>query len=362
MRLPFDSTRSAVAQGKLRRLLRMADTSCAETAIERALAAAGSNPPNASVVQQILSSHHVGAQGARALTMGLWARALAAFVDDDVITDAEQEYLIALRNSFGLAERETNALQHDLTSRILRDVAEEALTDNTLNDDEWRQIEVVASGLRLPPHIRAAIMEEPIAAALARAFSEVIADHRVSPAEEKRMHELAASLGVDPNSFDINTRQLLEKLSLLWRIENEELPQVPAPISLQRSEVCHGCFNVIWHELRTRTTGVRYAGPVASIPIMKGLRYRIGSVRTGRVSVEELTRVDEGTIYVTNKRLIFDGAKRNTSIRYSAILSIEPFSDGLRIEKASGRSPTLVVLGDADVANALLAEVLHRST
>ena len=75
-----------------------------------------------------------------------------------------------------------------------------------------------------------------------------------------------------------------------------------------------------------------------------------------------MTQVDEGTLYVTNKRIIFDGTKRNTSIRHSAILKIEAFSDGLKIEKASGRPPILVVRGDADVANALLAEVFHRST
>jgi len=282
-------------------------------------------------------------------------------VEDDVITDAEQEYLVALRNSFGLTERESAALQEEVTSRVLREVAEDALADGALTDGEWRQIEIIASGLRLPSHVRADIVREPIADAMARAFSEATADHRVSPAELKRINDLAASLGVDPKSFDADVGDLLQKLSLLWRIENEELPQVAAPVSLQRGEVCHGYFDVIWHELRTRTESLGYAGPVVSIPIMKGFRYRLGSVRTKRIAVDEMTPIDEGTLYVTSKRVIFTGAKRNTSIRHSAILGIAAFSDGLRIEKSTGKSPTLLVRGDADVANTLLAEVLHRS-
>ncbi len=346
----------------MRRFLRMADGSGAETAIERALAESGASPPDVSVVRHLLAIHNVGANEARAITTRLWTKALTAFVEDDVITDAEQEYLIALRNSLGLTERESTALQEDVTRRVLSEAAEEALGDNALTDDEWRQIELIASGLRLPPHVRADIMREPIDGAMARVFSHVTADHRVSPTELQRINDLAASLGVDPRTFDDNVGDLLEKLSLLWRIENEDLPQVAAPVSLQRGEVCHGYFEVIWHEMRTRTVSRGYAGPVVSIPIVKGFRYRLSSVRTKRVAVDEMTPVDEGTLYVTSKRVIFTGVKRNTTIRHSTILGIEAFSDGFRIDKATGKSPTLLVRGDADVANALLVEVLNRSS
>jgi hypothetical protein len=67
---------------------------------------------------------------------------------------------------------------------------------------------------------------------------------------------------------------------------------------------------------------------------MKGLSYRLGSVGVGRTTEDSVVLVDTGTIYVTNKRLIFDGARTNTSIRLNKILSFTPYSNGVEIDKA----------------------------
>jgi hypothetical protein len=44
------------------------------------------------------------------------------------------------------------------------------------------------------------------------------------------------------------------------------------------------------------------------------------------------------------------------------VLSLQAYSDGVGIEKASGRSPILITSGDAEVITAIYAEALNRSS
>jgi hypothetical protein len=77
---------------------------------------------------------------------------------------------------------------------------------------------------------------------------------------------------------------------------------------------------------------------------------------------EELPFFDVGMGHTTNKRFTFDGSKRNASTRHSSsILALTPFADGFAIEKATGRSPILVIDGDADIMTVIFAEALSRS-
>jgi hypothetical protein len=196
---------------------------------------------------------------------------------------------------------------------------------------------------------------------MTRVFGEVVADRRVSPAEQERLRQLAARLGME-HDFRTQIGPQLEKFILLWRVENEALPVIPVAISLQRGEVCHCQFGARWLELRTRTVRTYRTGPVASIRIVKGLHYRIGSYQTHRVTAEELKQIDAGTAYITNKRLIFDGALKNSAIRHSAVIALQAYTDGVGIEKASGRSPILTTSGDAEVVTAIYTEALNRAT
>jgi hypothetical protein len=97
-----------------------------------------------------------------------------------------------------------------------------------------------------------------------------------------------------------------------------------------------------------------------SVRICKGVRYRVGSVSAQRITRDELVEIDRGTMYVTNKRLIFDGARKNTTIRLLAILSFTPCSDGLVLEKATGKPIQLEFAGgDAEMFHSILSAAMN---
>jgi hypothetical protein len=358
---PFSPSARAPAQGWFARHLRRPDVAAATAAAERALATAAPAVPSDREVAAILAEHRVAGRRARTIGMTLWLRALHACIDDDVVTDEELAYLEQLRIGLNLRERDVDDLWSDETGAIYRTALEGALSDGKLTDDEWRQVDLIASGLRLSPERRAEIAEEPIASAITRAVTGALADHRLTPAEREQLTELVTQTGVGQDAYTDTQEQALDRALLLWRIENEALPVIAAPINLQKGEVCHASFSAQWYELRTRTVRSYRSGPVASIRIMKGLSYRVGSYQTHRVTADELTLIDAGVGYITNKRFIFDGARKNTTIRYPGILSLTPYADGVEIEKATGKSPTLIIQGDAEIFTAIFAEALSRS-
>lgn len=143
-------------------------------------------------------------------------------------------------------------------------------------------------------------------------------------------------------SFDKETNNYIEKLIAFWKIDNEDLPIKTVDISLQNNEVCHYESEIKWMENKTVTTSINYSGLSASFKIAKGVRYRVGNIKPQRVTVDKLVEIDKGKLYVTNKRIIFMGIRKNNNIKYQSILSIVPYSDGVGIEKDSGKSPILI--------------------
>jgi hypothetical protein len=76
-----------------------------------------------------------------------------------------------------------------------------------------------------------------------------------------------------------------------------------------------------------------------------------------------MTTVDHGILYVTNKRLIFTGSRRaNTTIRLTSVLAITPYSDGVEIQKTTGRNQIFIFQNtDAEVGNAIISAALYQS-
>jgi hypothetical protein len=93
----------------------------------------------------------------------------------------------------------------------------------------------------------------------------------------------------------------------------------------------------LWEPRSVRQSVGGYGGP--SFRIAKGVYWRLGAFGSQSESREELKAIDQGRFTLTNKRLIFSGAKRTIDINLNKIISIEPYSDGIAV-RTSGRQKT----------------------
>jgi len=166
--------------------------------------------------------------------------------------------------------------------------------------------------------------------------------------EEQRLANMADNLGIKV-THDANTQQLIERFKLSARIDAGDLPVITSAILLQRGEICHAEYSCRLHELRTVTKRINYSGPSGRIRIMKGLSWRYGSVSVQRVTQEEMRQLDSGVLYITNKRLLFNGAAKNANTPFKKVIHFTLYKDGLQIEKETGRDQFYLGAGDLEV-------------
>ncbi|MCD6568255.1 MAG: hypothetical protein J7K94_05940, partial [Dehalococcoidia bacterium] len=98
----------------------------------------------------------------------------------------------------------------------------------------------------------------------------------------------------------------------------------------------------LWEPRSVRQNVGGYGGP--SFRIAKGVSWRLGAFKAQSESHEELRAIDQGRFTLTNKRLVFSGAKRTVDINLNKIISIEPYSDGIAV-RTSGRQKAQYFVG-----------------
>lgn len=120
--------------------------------------------------------------------------------------------------------------------------------------------------------------------------------------------------------------------------EKNQLPLEPissGDLMVDAGESVYYALGTDWAQLRSRTKG--HSGMSMSIPAgIRGVRFRIG--QTTPIRSEELTVLASGMLYVTSKRLVFNGDRRNTNVTFRRMLGTAVFRDAIEIEKTTGRS------------------------
>ena len=277
---------------------------------------------------------------------------------DNILTDDELKELSSLRHLLSLTDSDVNSLHNELASTIYKKNYDAAISSGQLEQSQKEFIDNLQKNLHLPDDIANKISSESRKHFMDMQLHKIVEDRKISPDEWNEFTAIAKNLNVDIQ-IDAATKNQLDKFKLYWLIENGNLPPIQIDINLQKNEQCYLSINAEWLEHRTVTQRINYGGVGYRVKIMKGVYYRAGSVKVQRITSEELQVIDSGKVYVTNKRLIFVGHKKNSTIQIGKILSLTPYSDGVGIEKDSGKSPILKVANNSDIFAMTLGRVIN---
>jgi hypothetical protein len=289
----------------------------------------------------------------------LYERYLKKCFADNVLTDEELEDLNLLKHLLLLKDLEINELHNKLGGDIYKKNYEEAISKGTLEKSKEEFIDKLQQNLKLPDSVANKISSESRNQFMDIQLGKIVEDGKISPEEWEELNAIAKNLNVDLK-IDEGSKSKLERMKLYWLIENGELPTKQVDINLQKSEQCYFTIYADWLENRTVTQRINYGGVGYRVKIMKGVYYRAGSVKVQRITSEQLLLIDTGKVYITNKRIIFVGNKKNSNIQLNKVLSVSPYIDGVGIEKDSGKSPILRVTENADVLAMTLGRMLNE--
>lgn len=172
-----------------------------------------------------------------------------------------------------------------------------------------------------------------------------MADDLISPEEDARIERLRLRYG--GIQLDEKTNRELQAARDQYKAWTEPLTPVEVPLMLKRGEWCAHAVRASAYEERSRTVRTDYAGPTARIRIMKGVYYRVGSIQANRVTESYHHDFGFGLLGATNQRLIWVSPQKSISIPLQKIVMFEPFSDGLKVIKDTGK-PLLFVFENED--------------
>jgi hypothetical protein len=289
----------------------------------------------------------------------LYERYLKKCLEDEVLTENEIQELNHLREILILKDQDVIGIHEKLGEDIYRKKYDDAISAGSLNKSKEEFLQKIQENLCLPDSIVNKISEESRNQFISLQLGQIIEDGKVSPDEWEELNAIAKNLNIEVNLDDASKAQL-EKMKLYWLIENGDLPEQQVDINLQKTEQCYYSTTIDWLETRTVTQRVNYGGPTFRIKIMKGVYYRAGSVKVQRITSDQLQVIDNGTLYVTNKRLIFIGGRKNSNIQLGKVLSVNPYSDGVGIEKDSGKSPIFRVSDNADILAMTIGRMINE--
>jgi len=276
---------------------------------------------------------------------------------DHILTDQEVIIQNYLKKLLLLTENEADEILSEIGSEIYRNKFIEVISNGKLEKSEEEFLDNLQNSLRLSANDAEKIRNESRQKYMQELLDKTTEDGLISPDEWQELNNTAKNLDVTIN-YDIETKAKIEKLKLYWHIEKGELPVVNVSINLQREEKCYFASKADLLENRTVTHRVNYGGPTARIKIMKGIYYRAGSLGVQRITSDQILQADTGDIYLTNKRLIFVGRKKNLTIPYSKILSVNPYYDGVSIDKGTGKSPIFKLSYNGDILSMILGRLL----
>jgi hypothetical protein len=278
--------------------------------------------------------------------------ALLATVDRE-LSASDRRGLAALQRAFELTDAEAANAIESAVSHVFERTMRDALSDGTFTEQEKARLEATSKALGMSDVQTKRLYDTAAVGAVQAAFTSAIADRRYAKDEEARVIALAKSLGVTIK-HDESTAALVTRFRLMGQIEDGNLPSIDVPILLQRGEVGHVSCTAAHHEIKTITRRINYSGPTASFKVMKGVRWRVGSIAVEKVKADVMTQLDTGNLYVTSKRVFFDGTKKNISIPFRKITKFTVFKDGLQIEKEAGNDPYFLGASDWELAGACL--------
>jgi len=135
---------------------------------------------------------------------------------------------------------------------------------------------------------------------------------------------------------------------------------VDSPLVLKNGEQAYMSVPATLARMTTRTHFVGGSSGF-SFPIgHTGIRYRVGSFRGEPVHQQSLTKLDTGTLVLTNQRVAYVGQTKSTSVVLNKLLHVEVYNDGISIAREGRESPDFYLVSNPKHALFLLNWILAK--
>jgi len=186
---------------------------------------------------------------------------------------------------------------------------------------------------------------------LNQAGKNFLKDGLMSDAEQQKIDEYINTLGIQinqlPAKYQDSEISKLGQASILKDIQKGIIPNMglSAPIILEKRETVLWTYNGVslYQEKITKEWVGHRQG--MSFRVMKGVYYHIGGSKGHPIEHSSMELQGTGTLFITNKNLIFYSQSKSLKMSFNKIVGITPYSDGIEVHKNGANAKRIAIQG-----------------
>jgi len=231
--------------------------------------------------------------------------------------------------------------------RLLR----QALDDGVLTPEEVRDLDAARSrGDLSAGEVRMAAL-----AIYRGALRDAAADARLTPEEDGTLTRLQQQLGLSERDL-ANDLPQLSRLRMLARVAAGNMPEVQAPVQLVPDERCYWVVQATIAERIPLPDSARRPLVGVPFPVLSAEPFAAAGERGQLRPAADILPSDIGTLVITSRRTIFQGARRTISVPHARAGHLELYADGVRLDEIGQTRSRYFLTEDPELACAIMLQ------
>lgn len=186
---------------------------------------------------------------------------------------------------------------------------------------------------------------------LNKAATNFMKNDTISDNDQQKIDDYVNYLQLPVNNLPIQYQNSqiskLGQISILKKLQNGIMPtsNMPAPIMLGRGETVIWTYDGVsmYQEKTVKEYGGRRSG--WSFRVMKGVTYHTGGTKIKPIEHTYMDCKGTGTLYITNKHLIFQSPTAAQKVPYTKMIGVTPYSDGIEVHRDGANANRLTFQG-----------------
>lgn len=240
-----------------------------------------------------------------------------------------------------------NGAVDEFTKKIIHGFMVEYFTDQISLQTAYSSCQKVVTMFPMSP----GEVEDAFFYVLNKAATNFLKNGLLSNIEQQKIENYVNLLSLPLNNLPVKYQNTdiskLGQMAVLKNLQNGVLPKsnISAPILLGKNECILWTYNGVnlYIEKKTKEWVGRSSG--YNIRIIKGVYYRTSQMNGKPVEHSSMELCGMGSLYITNKNLIFQSPEKGLKIPFSQIIGISPYSDGIELHKDGTNQKRITIQG-----------------
>jgi len=193
----------------------------------------------------------------------------------------------------------------------------------------------------------------------------LLSDQELSAKHFKDQSGLSPNVINDNRSWNKLIQSHALNLLLLGKLPNRcSFSKEDLPVMFQNDEKLIWVYenDTKYYKIESKSKRVgNYSG--WSVKVVKGLYYKWGNFESRSIKTLQSTHIDTGHLILTSENLYFYGANKGFKLPYKRMMAIEPYSDGVKIQKTHANAfPIAFITDDGLFTYYLLIQLVEIAT